>query len=289
MRSCFSRCLLGLSATTGWLGAASCHLLADFDDFDFQRSPCSQDSDCSPPRSSDPCLVAECVNGGCSPAVAEGAPCSAGGGHVCDSTGRCVECRNDSECTFGTCTDGTCECNDGIRNGGETDIDCGGSDCASCGAMNQCTLNSDCLGGICISMQCEGCGDVEWAQWTPGDGEWTVRSTTARDERTGLTWARTAALNEMSWSDALVFCQANPPDEGSWRLPTRIELSSIIDYERSSPPVVDTNIFPNISAAAFWTATSNAGDDAQAWYTSLSAGNIDLDVKTRLLHVLCVR
>jgi hypothetical protein len=43
---------------------------------------------------------------------------------------------------------GTGSCNDGIRNGTETDVDCGGV-CPQCGADAGCLLNSDCMTGFC--------------------------------------------------------------------------------------------------------------------------------------------
>jgi len=40
-------------------------------------------------------------------------------------------------------------CEDKIKNGRETDIDCGGPDCASCELKYQCVLNSDCSTKVC--------------------------------------------------------------------------------------------------------------------------------------------
>ncbi len=179
-------------------------------------------------------------------------------------------------------------CDDGIKNGAETHVDCGGSSCAGCGATDPCSANADCLGGICTDSSCAACGDNEWAQWVPGDVEWTVRSVTVRDDRTGLTWAREAA-SARPWQDALDYCLNNPYDEGIWRLPTRIELTSIVDHERAAPPTVDTGVFRGIGAEGFWTATPNAADGSQAWFVSFAAGNVDIDDKTEPLRVLCVR
>jgi alpha-tubulin suppressor-like RCC1 family protein len=44
-------------------------------------------------------------------------------------------------------------CNDGVRDGTESDIDCGGA-CAKCSDNRTCIVATDCRGGICESGQC---------------------------------------------------------------------------------------------------------------------------------------
>ena len=49
-------------------------------------------------------------------------------------------------------------CNDKIKNGHETDIDCGGPRCNKCVDTKKCTAATDCLGGICTGGVCKtGC------------------------------------------------------------------------------------------------------------------------------------
>ncbi len=50
-----------------------------------------------------------------------------------------------SVCTADICAP---TCNDGAKNGGETDVDCGGS-CAPCGPGFGCAVAADCAGGAC--------------------------------------------------------------------------------------------------------------------------------------------
>src|SRR5580704_2994827 len=45
-------------------------------------------------------------------------------------------------------------CTDGIKNGMETDVDCGGPTCAPCAAGKACTVAVDCSTGACISDVC---------------------------------------------------------------------------------------------------------------------------------------
>jgi hypothetical protein len=76
--------------------------------------------------------------------------------------GACLDVRSDPahcgscarSCPMGACVDGQCACQDGSRNGTETDVDCGGG-CAPCGAGKRCTLSKDCATGFgCLSGRC---------------------------------------------------------------------------------------------------------------------------------------
>jgi len=49
---------------------------------------------------------------------------------------------------------GGASCSDGIKNGDETDVDCGGSSCPACSAGKACSANSDCAGGSCVAGVC---------------------------------------------------------------------------------------------------------------------------------------
>ena len=50
---------------------------------------------------------------------------------------------------------GTANCSDGVRDGNETDIDCGGS-CLDCGNGLACSVNGDCQSGQCLNGTCAG-------------------------------------------------------------------------------------------------------------------------------------
>lgn len=59
------------------------------------------------------------------------------------------------------CASGTCaptaladSCHDRVRDGNETDVDCGGSTCQACGFTASCTLGTDCQSGACDGGVC---------------------------------------------------------------------------------------------------------------------------------------
>ncbi len=114
------------------------------------------------------CQMTSCVGGNVmSMPSAQGTACSVGNGKSCDGEGNCVECNTDADCgpsgLFCDTISNTCfSCMDGVRNGDESDLDCGGERCVPCLQGQQCNTLKDCTGalvcadGICCSSQCSG-------------------------------------------------------------------------------------------------------------------------------------
>lgn len=94
------------------------------------------------------------------PAAALGTACAQDGGFVCDDSGHCVECNDGGDCQSGVCQADQCQaptCADDVRNGEETDVDCGGlgSGCPACLDGQACTMATDCQGGVCdLGLMC---------------------------------------------------------------------------------------------------------------------------------------
>lgn len=110
------------------------------------------------PQPSGPCFTGTCVNG--SPAqtpMPSGTTCATG---VCNGSGQCVQCISADQCPAGyTCNNGTCmapTCSDGVKNGTETDIDCGGN-CPPCANSRTCVTHTDCQSGLCSAGVCSTC------------------------------------------------------------------------------------------------------------------------------------
>jgi hypothetical protein len=110
-----------------------------------------------------PAAMNDCYMAGCSAGTPTqtpltiNTPCTSGGGKFCDGAGKCVQCTQNSQCTSNVCKTNTCvvaTCNDNVKNGSETDVDCGGAMCPKCAYMKACTTGSDCLGGSCVSSMC---------------------------------------------------------------------------------------------------------------------------------------
>ena len=88
------------------------------------------------------------------------------------------------------------------------------------------------------------------------------------DKTTNLTW-NTKEFEPMTWTEAIEF--ANTFKKGKWRLPTIQELLTLVDYTRSEP-AIDTTIFTNVNSFDYWSASSDAYNSDNAWYTDFHFG-----------------
>lgn len=86
-------------------------------------------------------------------------PCHVAG--ICDeATGACSNPAqpDGTACAAGSCRAGACvaaaSCGDQLRNGDETDVDCGGS-CNPCAAGRTCLVAADCRSGDCAGGSCQ--------------------------------------------------------------------------------------------------------------------------------------
>ena len=110
------------------------------------------------------------------------------------------------------------------------------------------------------------------------------------DNVTKLEWQRTVAEGTYDWSAARAYCSALTSAGGGWRLPSRIELLSIVDFTQPGP-VIDTKAFPSTPSEYFWTASPLAGDASTAWSVQFGFGTVfaSPNVNTNALRVRCVR
>jgi hypothetical protein len=107
------------------------------------------------------------------------------------------------------------------------------------------------------------------------------------DLNTGLMWQQVDDGVERVWADALSYCEdlelGNYED---WRLPSRLELVSIVDYGRYGPA-----IHPVFSSASRWHLTANTcvEDSGDAWAVDFEGGAAEDNGKNSLHRVRCVR
>ncbi len=82
-----------------------------------------------------------------------------------------------------------------------------------------------------------------------GDGE------VVTDLVTGLDWQRRTPSQALDWWDAREYCAAlELGGRADWRLPSRIELVSILDFGRRDP-VADPAAFPDTPSDFYWTSS----------------------------------
>lgn len=251
---------------------------------------------------------------GCDPSIARCATVPKADGAPCTDTNKCAltaDCQN-GECVMstsikcidaGVCSPGTCDRNTGT---------CAAPDGTPCDDGDVCTTSSStCQAGLCASAPSS---DRSWAHWDlaapPPPSRYTCPSdpcTTTDgvvfDHMTRLMWQRGVPAGAYSWDNAKKYCDSlNGSDVSSiacnsdkvpgyssgWRLPTRIELASIVDYG-SSNPAIDAAAFPATPGAGFWSSSSDANVQGYAWYVSFYDGSAYGVAVDNAYRVRCVR
>lgn len=108
------------------------------------------------------------------------------------------------------------------------------------------------------------------------------------DNVTHLMWQRDVPSSSYTWADAKAYCAAlSLAGHQDWRLPTSIELVSLVDFTRSNP-AIDVAAFPSTPSARFWTSSPVAGLANNAWNVRFDDGYSYYGV-SEPLRVRCVR
>jgi hypothetical protein len=117
------------------------------------------------------------------------------------------------------------------------------------------------------------------------------------DSMTGLMWQKnldkecaTCACKKSpcSWKDALKYCEGlEYGTYKNWRLPNVKELTSLVNYGRSSTdPASD---FPDMPESSFWSSSTNVIFLSNAWFVFFYYGTVGHYGKTNKTYVRCVR
>jgi hypothetical protein len=107
--------------------------------------------------------------------------------------------------------------------------------------------------------------DFEWAAWrmpsdTPPTASYSVSGGIVTDLVTGLQWQQSFG-GPSYWGET--YCSQLWLDGTGWRLPTRIELESLVDYG-TFYPAINTSVFPGTPTGVFWSSTPTGAKDT-AW------------------------
>lgn len=96
---------------------------------------------------------------------------------------------------------------------------------------------------------------------------------TVKDNVTGLVWQQAVAPATYIWQAAKDYCTTLTLAGGGWRLPTRIELVSLVDFTKVNPSI-NSAFFPSTPADAFWSSSPYvvAGLAGNAWQVTFSGG-----------------
>jgi hypothetical protein len=125
------------------------------------------------------------------------------------------------------------------------------------------------------------------------------------DNNTGLIWQQSTAdtngdgwltsSDQLPYEDASVYCQnLSYAGRTNWRIPTIVELESIVDYGRYYPAInpifeVQTSLY---SSAEHWTSTVESrradGSIQTRWYIGFTTGGVERSLLSSPFWVRCV-
>jgi len=116
--------------------------------------------DADKPTDANDCTIDTCTAGvAANTPKPVGDPCTTGSAMKCTADSMCVECVVNTDCGSMVCDPLTnkcapIDCGDKVKNGVETDIDCGGITCPRCPTGKACKVSTDCVGGACTGSVC---------------------------------------------------------------------------------------------------------------------------------------
>ena len=121
---------------------------------------------------------------------------------------------------------------------------------------------------------------------------------TVKDKATGLIWQKcsngqnatdcSGTANTSDWTASITYCTGLTLASKVWRLPNINELKSILDYSKTSSPMIDTAIFPNTAVGYYWSSTTYSPITSSAWYLGFDISTVLQDPKSSPYYVRCV-
>jgi hypothetical protein len=171
-------------------------------------------------------------------------------------------------------------------------VQTGGSQATSCDTCS--------AGLVCERYPPATCADPNWNEWPLPNSEVDVAAGapnpesytdngdgTVTDNVTGLMWQQ--AVTSYSWADAVAYCPTlTLAGQSDWRLPSMIELLSIVDHGQYNPSI-DPTYFPSTPPDSFWSSSPVAGSPYHAWYVYFYYGLANNEGVAYPHYVRCVR
>jgi hypothetical protein len=197
----------------------------------------------------------------------------------------CGQCGN--ACDEGAvCEGGNCTCHGTMCGDVCVDTTSDNANCNGCGMA--CGVDNDCSESACIPA------DREWTRWPINDGFlWSPNGDEVVDRDTHLVWKKDPLPSSYSAVEAAAECAGLPhPADSEWRLPTRAELLSIVDFDHTGATAIAPGFtLTYASQIGFWTSTPVAeSGGTMNWWINFTDGRMNpAYVTTAKLLVRCVR
>jgi hypothetical protein len=157
------------------------------------------------------------------------------------------------------------------------------------------------IGYVCERYGGSACADPNWAEWPMPNSQQDVNNGapnleiyhdngdgTVTDNVTGLMWQQTVSTMNYPPSSAATYCTAlTVGGHSDWRVPSLVELISIVDYDSSSPAIPPGTFFGSTpSTAVFLSSTPFGGSTSQMGAVTISTGETG---PATMANVRCVR
>ena len=111
-----------------------------------------------------------------------------------------------------------------------------------------------------------------------------------RDDVSGLTWQARDDGSERTQADAVAACAAletGGAPAGTWRLPSVVELATLIQFGRANPAI--DQAFPDTRESNTWTSTPVANANTMHWSVRFGVGEVMPMLSTNKAPARCVR
>jgi hypothetical protein len=160
-----------------------------------------------------------------------------------------------------------------------------------------------------VPIDAPGANPVSWARWkmphypdaavSPAEGNalaYTAVDGGLQDNVTNLVWMQPmppGAVN-LTWAQAREYCQnQKTAPNGPWRMPSRIELVTLLDLSQSTSPKFDPK-FTAAQAAVHWTFSEVRPYDPngavrERWVVDFSSGRVQRQNENTPANVRCVK
>jgi len=160
-------------------------------------------------------------------------------------------------------------------------------------------------GQVCERYGTAACADPNWVAWpvpnsqpdvtagAPNPESYTDNGDgTVTDNVTALMWQQASPVATYTWDEAMAYCPTLAlGGHDDWRLPSFIELYSLVDTE-GSPPVPNVGYFRSPSEngpLTFWSSTPVVQSTPAAFCVDFQDGHTNGYVVANTLNVRCVR
>ena len=217
------------------------------------------------------------------------------------SNGACSGPSGSAACCTNTCTIGAAPA---CLSTSSTQIQACATGGNGCTALSATACSS---GLVCERYATPACVDPNWAEWpvpndvtedpgSPNAASYTDNGNgTVTDNVTGLVWQQSAPSTTFTWGSASAsgtaqyYCATlTLAGYSDWRLPSVIELSSLVDTADHFP-ALNTTYFIDGQQTYFWSSTPLAGSSTSAWEVYFAIGDMSNMDGSTANSARCVR